>query len=66
MNMHVLINQESGRRIELCEAIQSNSDLFTTDTSVVLGWAFTRGAGVRTIAITTADYGLRSAEAVTM
>ena len=52
MNMRASTHQESGHRIELCEAIQNNSNLFTIDTSVVLVRAFTRRACLRTITLT--------------
>jgi hypothetical protein len=41
-------------------------DLFATDTTVVLTWPFTRRASFRTITTSTADFGSRSVEAVTM
>jgi hypothetical protein len=42
------------------------TDLFPTDTSVLLLRAFTQMACLHTIASTTANYGFRSVKAVTM
>ncbi|OAJ53740.1 hypothetical protein A6V36_09735 [Paraburkholderia ginsengiterrae] len=72
MNLHIRpflqpkFHQTHARGI--CSGIETSSatDLFATDTTVVLTWAFTQMACFRTINTATADCGLRSVEAVTM